>query len=565
MTTITAGTYDRDEVLTVAAGMDERTVSARRSRMRSLAVLALWGLVAFAALVSIMMLWWPLGYDQGVFASNGAVVANGGVPYRDAWDLKGPLTFYVMAALQMLFGSNAWGVRVVDVGLALLTAWLLRRRLLPLTGAAAALAGAASWPIFVAWMTYDESAQFDMWVGVAMLGSTFMVARQDGYRTRDLVIAGVLIGLASLVKPFYAGFLVVPGVVILMQRRGAARASARDVGALVLGWAAPVAAALALLWWQGALRDTLDVYILYSLRVYATDTSWARYPSTSPIWVRIQGLTTYLTTMAALIAPMIAGVVVLWRRRRVLAVAMSSWLVIGVGLVVLQGKFWPYHWSIIYPAVPFLVVLALHAVLTGARCVGGTFNAAATSLAVATLVVLAGMFSFGPLMDLALWTQYVTGGRSRAAYEATFDKYGEIDQTAERVVASYIRSHTRPGEPFALWSLDAALPFLADRPNVSRFQNKRELIITRASPLTQAYRRELLASVRSRRPTHVVVGRRGDLMKPPGTSPEVLQREFPELGALIAQRYVLEASFRLTDVYRLRAATDPATAAAVPR
>ena len=46
----------------------------------------------------------PLGWDQGSFAYSGNVISNGGNPYSDSWDFKGPLIYYL----------NAFGVSIFD-------------------------------------------------------------------------------------------------------------------------------------------------------------------------------------------------------------------------------------------------------------------------------------------------------------------------------------------------------------------------------------------------------------------------------------------------------------------
>ena len=49
-----------------------------------------------AALAAVVSLWWPYGWDQGAMAWVGDTIVDGGMPYRDAWDVKGPLTYYVV-------------------------------------------------------------------------------------------------------------------------------------------------------------------------------------------------------------------------------------------------------------------------------------------------------------------------------------------------------------------------------------------------------------------------------------------------------------------------------------
>ncbi len=515
---------------------------ARRAAV--LTLLARWALPAGTALVMLMTLWWPLGYDQGVYASNGDVVARGGAPYRDAWDVKGPLVFYMSAAIQLVFGRHAWGVRAADLVIALLTARMLWRCLNPIVSRNIAFIAAAAWPVSVAALNYSDSAQYDLWVGSAILCAVLLVTRRDGYGARDLVLAGALVGLASLTKPIFPAFLAVPGVVVLMRCRTPASAI-RGVALLVAGCVVPVAAALALLWWQGALEAAWDVHILYNLNVYAPGAG----EPVSKTAIRVKGVVEYLyrSKVAVLVAPALAGAVVLWERRPVLAAALLTWIFVGAGLVVLQAKFWLYHWATIYPALVLLVAVGMHGVLREARAWRSRAGAA---LVWTTAAVLVGLWSIHVPFDLRNWLLYMLGRRGEAAYHSTFTAYGEIDPGHAKAVAEYIRSHTPPGAPFAHWTIHGGLSFLADRPNATRFQNRRDLTRASQHPITQGYRREYLERVRRVNPTHIAVQARSDL-GPVSSSRDALQRDFPELARLVAERYQAEARFGDIDVYRL--------------
>src|ERR1043165_8774620 len=63
--------------------------------------------------------WFPFGWDQAMLASVGDVKLRGGMPYRDGWDMKGPLVYYVFAFAQWLFGRQMWSIRALALGLLL--------------------------------------------------------------------------------------------------------------------------------------------------------------------------------------------------------------------------------------------------------------------------------------------------------------------------------------------------------------------------------------------------------------------------------------------------------------
>ena len=67
------------------------------SRPGSLETSLLAVVAAFTAAVAAASLWWPYGWDAGIFTWVADTIRHGGLPYRDAWDAKGPFSFYVFA------------------------------------------------------------------------------------------------------------------------------------------------------------------------------------------------------------------------------------------------------------------------------------------------------------------------------------------------------------------------------------------------------------------------------------------------------------------------------------
>ena len=56
----------------------------------------------------------PLGWDQGSFLYTGTVISNGGNPYLDSWDFKGPLIYYLNALSVSLF-DHPRGVFILEM------------------------------------------------------------------------------------------------------------------------------------------------------------------------------------------------------------------------------------------------------------------------------------------------------------------------------------------------------------------------------------------------------------------------------------------------------------------
>ena len=72
-------------------------------------------LVVLILLISLPILTYPLGRDQGEFATIGRGLLNGRVPYIDLWNPKPPAVFYVYAAAMAVFGQTAPALRAIDL------------------------------------------------------------------------------------------------------------------------------------------------------------------------------------------------------------------------------------------------------------------------------------------------------------------------------------------------------------------------------------------------------------------------------------------------------------------
>jgi len=62
--------------------------------------------------------------DSGVFLYTGWRILNGELPYRDIWDHKPPVIFYINAAGLALTNNSRWGVWLIELVLLFLAAWM---------------------------------------------------------------------------------------------------------------------------------------------------------------------------------------------------------------------------------------------------------------------------------------------------------------------------------------------------------------------------------------------------------------------------------------------------------
>lgn len=460
------------------------------------------GAVCAVLVTGFVMLWalaslsWPFGLDQGIFAWVGDTIVRGGVPYRDAWEIKGPATHYLYALAQLLFGRDVWGLRVLDLALLAASgaaAFGLAGR--DAQGAARRLAGATAavfWILLYATGGYWHAAQPDGWAAMAWLGAAWAVARPRP-STAHWLVAGGLCGLSALLKPPFALFV---GLLLLDRVWRADLAVALRAAPAALGGMLGVVA-LALLGFAraGALGDLIEVQLVFNPGLHPTAYRDLGPGEVAQSWLR------WLAQpwAAAALGAGVVGVVVSWRSARADALLVAGWGLLAALLVTGQNQYFHYHFW------PLLAALALGAGLVARRVsqlAPGLVRSALAAGLVASLLVAA--------WQPALWIRAATAalpGVEAARYERYRNGFGmgSYGFAAMEQIAARIRERTLPGDPILVWGFESGLYFLADRPASTRFGFLYPLVRGGGSDLESRYLREFAASLRERPPAYAVV------------------------------------------------------------
>ncbi|MEP6984464.1 MAG: glycosyltransferase family 39 protein [Chloroflexota bacterium] len=71
-------------------------------------------LLVVVTLIALPVLTYPLGRDQGEFATIGRGILNGRTPYTELWNPKPPAVFYIYALAMRLLGQTAMALRAID-------------------------------------------------------------------------------------------------------------------------------------------------------------------------------------------------------------------------------------------------------------------------------------------------------------------------------------------------------------------------------------------------------------------------------------------------------------------
>jgi len=417
----------------------------RLARLQDQVLIALGALVVLLPISPLVL---PLaGRDSGVFLYIGWRILHGEIPYRDLWDHKPPLIFYLNALGLWLSGGSKWGVWLLELAALVLAAGLGFKLVKRAFGTQAAMVSLALWLASLILVIeggnrvteYTLPLQFAcLWLAAGL--------DQTRHETRRLFAIGLLCGLIFWTKQNAAGVGIAVALYLIISRLAARQWGrlGRDLVSLAAGFALPSAAFVAYFATRGALPQLWDAAFVYNF-VYTVD-------ALSALLQNLGGTTRYLFVTGLLPLALIGYGVAVWawlskaaffnRHRALLSVALIG-LPIEFLLINLSGRSYLHYTMTLLPFLALFAGLAVWAIM--GRLV--KIKVRDTILAGACLALL-----------LA-----AAGARHHAARDqiATF--------RAGVQVSSIIEQTTAASDTVLLWGAETKINFFSQRASPSRF------------------------------------------------------------------------------------------------
>ncbi|NCP87906.1 MAG: hypothetical protein CO094_07370 [Anaerolineae bacterium CG_4_9_14_3_um_filter_57_17] len=222
--------------------------------------------IAFLAPVAPPNLPLP-GRDEGVFLYVGQQINAGQIPYRDVWDHKGPLIYYINALGLALTGS-VWGVWLLEVAFLLAGSWLAYATLKKLFGAPIAFASSVCWLAGLQ-ITLDGGntiEEFALLFEFLALYLFFRVAAETRHFWNEFFI-GVCAALAFALRPNNIGIYLAIGsffLLIIVFSKAERSHAARQLLGMALGCIGVLTALGLYFIWQNAFAQLYDALFVYN-------------------------------------------------------------------------------------------------------------------------------------------------------------------------------------------------------------------------------------------------------------------------------------------------------------
>lgn len=451
----------------------------------------------------------PYGRDQALFDYVARGLSLGATPYVDVFDTKPPAIFVVYALALRVFGPRQSSIRYLEVLGVLLAGWIIGK-MLDRKGRAVrtrvrwgGLSALATSGIYFSCFDFWTSAQVELWEGIALAGALLVVHRgRPGLRRAAL--SGALCGVAFLFKyPAVFAALAVCALAALRTMRASGYLRAIAV-TTTFGAGFLAAAGLGLLPIAAAPRGIEALSALVAVtRQYARSTLVV---GPNP-WLEFDYAGRYLIMYAAFA---VGGGVVAFLRgcRRELGHARAIVVVLlaVIASVVVQQKFFAYHWGVVVPFVAALFVWGAIQI-AGARV--------ARVFAIVAGVVLIG-FAFPPREITNPATtyrahtisvaRYLAGDIDRGEYLAPFTGSFAFDYRRLEQIGDRLRLSSKAGDTMCVDAFEPVLYTVSGLRCPSRFPWTHLLSSAEtAEPYGSEWRRDYTVSLRRSPPTYLVI------------------------------------------------------------
>lgn len=396
--------------------------------------------------------------DPGVFLYAGRMVREGGLPYRDFWDQKPPLIFYINALGLSLGAGDAQGVYWLKVALLLLGAIIGFTAMRRSFGLVPAVFGTLLWMAYRPLLTKEGNIPEEYALPLQFATIALVLKTGVGRKAWLLWFAvGNLAGLAMLLKPTLIGAMLAAILVVIapaIKERAWGRATRAGL-VFAVGLLAPVALSVVVALAQGYLADYWSSVVLYALSYSAVDRS-----SYLDILSRLTDLfhpTVLIGVGLGYVAATLA--IIFLKRDTSLFRRLLTWSLVSLPLELLliglpQRSYMHYYLALL-PCFSVLLAGFLYLVQEWFDRAAGRWGAPQFKAAGVVLAVVFGTFSTGRIAfrDLV---------RTQAALETP------RANTLEPVI-SYLDRMVQPSDKILIWGAEAGANFVTGHDAPTRF------------------------------------------------------------------------------------------------
>lgn len=529
-----------------------------------------------ALFFALIMLTYGYGRDQGIYAVVARTITEGGMPYRDAWDFKPPGIFIIYALARLCFGNAQYGIRVFEAICIIGMIPILMRlsRLVwgeRLIGLAAGAVNAFVQAELDFWHTSQPESFGGLFTMAGMLLAVQgeMAHRQKNSHRKSVAIhwigSGVLFGIAGLLKPPLAGGGAVLALIFALRSLRApegssqglfrawllTRASIQKAFTPILyiaaGGVLPIA--LCALWFafKGALSDLYQVLFVFT--PHYTALGWEGSSLFGMIyWGFIEWLATYCSLMT--VGVLLFFAIGLRTREHYGALLFSSVIAIHLVGVIMQGKFFAYHYGATWPPTAMLAGYSLfwvwnrYARRSRLREIIFYLGIVIVSLGRSATKHTPESFRARTLARIRLFSQ---SPRDQAAIDR-LAWIAEVHSGVNRAAGEFIKANVPADRPIFVWGFEPVIYDFAERPLASRYIYN---VPQRVAWAKAEARKALMREISAHPPAAIVVEHHDVFPHVTGDAIDSADSlaDFGEFNEMLHTKYQMATTINTLDIY----------------
>jgi len=415
--------------------------------------------------------------DSGVFLYMGWRFLSGDVPYRDVWDHKPPLIYFVDALGLTLTPASLWGVWFLQIIFIFFTLLLIYKLLDREFGIYAALAGTIT--LTSGLLTILEKGNVTEEYALAFQALCFWLfisAWKRDFPIRASFWIGLSGGLAFNFKQTTIGIWITYGLILLVIRLFQRKFPFKDLLALFAGWFIPSVVFILYFASQNALFDYWEQAFLYNFIYIGKHEGIRRL---IPVFIKgfaylRNGWVLYLALLGWL-----AGLGYVWTRRKNFAEVHPLVLIALVNLpiefllIMISGRSILHYYLTPLPVMAILAGILVYAApfLLGKISRASTPQVQRWVPGIVLIVILLGQFG-----QVKYYPEYVHA----------------LHDNDRAPVIDYVLENTEEGDQVLIIGAESVVNFLARREAPTRYVYQYPLALLGRRPMFEEYFNQIL-------------------------------------------------------------------------
>lgn len=484
--------------------------------------------VIFTALIRFPYLNVPLERDEGGYAYIAWRMDQGELPYKDAYDNKPPLIYFIYLLIFKVFGYSAKAIHsflLLWVVAEVLLIYKFCRQLFHKESiallAAAIFAFLTSEP-----GVFGGTANTEIFMLLPLVGSyVFLLKAKEEQNPRWLFLCGVLNGVAFMIKPVaiynFAGAIVYFS--FLTFKKHEFNSLGKKLCHSIIGFMAVPILILIYFWWKGAATELIYWTFAYNLDYMSVGGPIMSREALSSFWRRFSFI---LKGDILFWVFCLYAFVLLLRKNAEAAVLLMAWLVMSFFGVASGKRFFPHYFIQIIPPLAvgaawgmwYLISVQMKAIKDP-----GLRRSLIYSL-VAGIIILPLKANYKYLFI------YTPDQIPKLIYNVN-------PFVAARQVASYLAAQTSPADTIAILGSEPEILYYAQRKSATKYLYFHHILWRKTSAEVLQKQKEAITEIANSNPQYLVavnidasVGKKRD-------TPDYL---FDKMRQIIKDRYSLE-------------------------